>query len=108
MFEIFDKFGEILGVFDSDGVLDDRGDGEFYDFEVVGGFVGGKGIRFEQELININQIDNVIGGYIIDRFDFVIYYQDGMLDSFDEEIFFFVRGVVGILDMDFEIGVDSI
>lgn len=47
MFEIFDKFGKILGVFDLDGVLYDGGDGEFYDFEVVGGVDGGEGIRFE-------------------------------------------------------------
>lgn len=31
-----------------------------------------------------------------------------MLNGFDEEIFFFVGGVVGVLDVDFEIGVDGI
>lgn len=47
MFKIFDKFGEVRGVFIFNGDLYDRGDGEFYDLYVVGSFGGGKGIVFE-------------------------------------------------------------
>jgi hypothetical protein len=105
--ETLDKLGEILGVLDSDGALDDRGDGELHDLEVVGGLAGGKGTRLEQELINTNQTDNVTGGHIIDRLDLATHHQDGTLDSLDEEILLLARGVVGTLDTDLETGADS-
>lgn len=40
--ETLDKLGEILGILDLDGTLDDRRDGELHNLEVVGSLVGGE------------------------------------------------------------------
>jgi hypothetical protein len=40
--ETFDKLGEILGILDLDGTLDDRRNGELHNLEVVGSLVRGE------------------------------------------------------------------
>ena len=98
---------KILSVLDSDGTLDDRGDGELHDLEVVGGLRGGEGTRLEQELIDTDQTDNVTGRHVVNGLDLATHHQDGTLNRLDEEILLLARGVVGALNADLETGTDS-
>lgn len=100
--ETFDKLGKILGVLDLDGTLDDGGDGELHDLEVVCGIAGGEGTRLEQELIDTDQTDNVTGRHVIDGLDLATHHQNGTLNGLDEEIILLARDVVGALDADLE------
>jgi hypothetical protein len=100
--ETLNKLGEILGVLDLDGTLDDGGDGELHNLEVVGGLAGGEGTRLEKELVDTDQTDNVTGRHVIDGLDLATHHQDGTLDSLDEEIVLLSRDVVGALDADLE------
>ena len=100
--ETFDKLGKILTVLDSDGTLDDGGDGELHDLEVVSGVAGGEGTGLEQELIDTDQTDNVTGRHVLNGLDLTTHHQDGTLDSLDEEILLLARDVVGTLDADLE------
>lgn len=105
--ETLDKLGEILGVLDLDGALDDGGDGELHDLEVVGSVAGGKGTRLEQELIDTNQTNNVTGRHVVDGVDLATHHQDSALNGLDEEIVLLSRDVVGALDADLETGSDG-
>jgi hypothetical protein len=105
--ETLNELGKILSVLDSDGALDDRGNGELHDLKVVGGLAGGEGTRLEQELIDTDQTDNVTGRHVINGLDLATHHQDGTLNSLDEEILLLARGVVGALDADLETGTDS-
>lgn len=105
--ETLDKLGEILGVLDLDGALDDGGDGELHDLEVVGSVAGGKGTRLEQELIDTNQTNNVTGRHVVDGVDLATHHQDSALNGLDEEIVLLARDVVGTLDADLETGSDG-
>jgi hypothetical protein len=105
--ETFDKLGQVLTVLDSDGALDDGGDRELHDLEVVGSLAGGEGTRLEQELIDTNQTDNVTGRHIINGLDLATHHQDGTLNSLDEQIVLLARDVVGALDTDLEAGADG-
>ncbi|KAI6748621.1 hypothetical protein HG530_015394 [Fusarium avenaceum] len=105
--ETLNKLGEILGVLDLDGTLDDGGDGELHNLEVVGGLAGGEGTRLEKELINTDQTDNVTGRHVVDGLNLATHHQDGTLDSLDEEIVLLSRDVVGALDADLETGSDG-
>lgn len=100
--ETFDQLGQILGILDLNGTLDDGGDGELHDLEVVGGVGGGEGTRLEQELIDTNETDNVTSRHVINGLDLATHHEDGTLDSLDEEILLLARGVVGALDTDLE------
>ncbi|KAI6769124.1 hypothetical protein HG531_010228 [Fusarium graminearum] len=105
--ETLNKLGKILGVLDLDGSLNDRGDGELHDLEVVGGLAGGEGTRLEKELINTDQTNNVTGRHIIDGLDLATHHQDSTLDSLDEEILLLSGDVVGTLDTDLKTGSDG-
>ena len=105
--ETFDELGQILGVLDLDGALDDGGDGELHDLEVVGGIAGGEGTGLEQELVNADQADNVTGGHVVDGIDPAAHHEDGTLDGLDEKILLLARGVVGTLDADLQARADG-
>jgi hypothetical protein len=105
--ETLNKLGEILGILDLDGTLDDGGDGELHDLEVVGGLAGGEGTRLEKELIDTDQTDNVTGRHVVNGLDLATHHQDSTLDSLDEEILLLARDVVGTLDADLETGSDG-
>lgn len=101
------ELGEILGVLDLNGTLDDGGDGELHDLEVVGGLAGGEGTRLEKELIDTDQTNNVTSGHVVDGLDLAAHHEDGTLDSLDEEIVLLAGDVVGALDADLEAGSDG-
>ena len=103
----FDELGQVLGVLDLDGALDDGGDGELHDLEVVGGVAGGEGTGLEQELVNADQADNVTGGHVVDGLDLAAHHEDGTLDGLDEKVLLLARGVVGALDADLQAGADG-
>lgn len=105
--ETLNKLGKILGVLNLDGTLDDGGDGELHDLEVVGGLAGGEGTRLEKELIDTDQTDNVTGRHVVNGLDLATHHQDSTLDSLDEEILLLARDVVGTLDADLETGSDG-
>jgi hypothetical protein len=105
--QTFNQLGKILGVLDLDGTLDDRGDGELHDLEVVGSVGGGEGTRLEQELINTNETDNVTGRHVINRLNLATHHEDGTLNGLDEQILLLARGVVGALNADLETGTDG-
>jgi len=105
--ETFDQLGQILGVLDLDGTLDDGGDGELHDLEVVGSLRGGKSTRLEQELVNTNQTDDVTRRNILNGLDETTHHQDGTLDVLDEEVLLLARGVVRTLDADLQTRTDS-
>src|SRR5690606_38377268 len=87
--------------------LDDGGDGELHDLEVVGSVDGGESTRLEQELVNTDETDNVTGRHVINGLDLATHHEDGTLESLDEEILLLARGVVGTLDADRETGADG-
>jgi hypothetical protein len=103
----FDKLGKILGVLDLDGTLDDGGDGELHNLEVVGSLVSGEGTRLEQELVDTNKTKNVTSGNIVDRLDETTHHKDGTLDGLDEKVLLASGLVVGALDADLETRADS-
>lgn len=105
--ETFDQLGQILGVLDLDGTLDDGGDGELHDLEVVGSLGGGEGTRLEQELVNTNQTDDVTRRNILNGLDEATHHQDRTLDVLDEEVLLLARGVVRTLDADLQTRADS-
>jgi hypothetical protein len=105
--ETFDQLGEIVGVLDLDGTLDDRRDGELHDLEVVGSLAGGKSTRLEQELVNTNQTQNVTSWHILNRLNVATHHENGTLDGLDEEIILLARDVVGTLDADLETRLDG-
>lgn len=105
--ETLDQLGQILSVLDLNGALDDGRDGELHDLEVVGGLIGGKSTRLEQELVNTDQTDDVTARNILNGLDETSHHQDGTLDALDEEIGLLARDVVGTLDADLETGADG-
>lgn len=105
--ETFDQLGQILGVLDLNGTLDDGGDGELHDLHVVGSLGGGEGTRLEQELVNTDQTDDVTGGNILNGLDETTHHQDGTLDVLDEQVLLLARDVVGTLDTDLKTGADG-
>lgn len=105
--ETFDKLGQIVGVLDLDGSLDDGRDGELHDLQVVGGFTGGEGTRLEQELVDTNETDDVTSWDILNGLDETAHHENGTLDSLDEEIILLSRSVVRTLDTDLKTGADG-
>ncbi|TLD26845.1 hypothetical protein PspLS_04985 [Pyricularia sp. CBS 133598] len=101
------ELGQILGVLDLDTLLHDGGDGELHDLEVVGGLVGGKGTRLEQELVDTDQTNNVTGRHVVDGLDLATHHEDGTLDGLDEKVLLLAGGVVGALDTDLQTGTDG-
>lgn len=101
------ELGEILGVLDFDGTLDDGGDGELHNLEVVGSLVGGEGTRLEQELVDTDKTKNVTSGNIVDGLDETTHHEDGTLDGLDEQVLLLSRNVVRTLDTDLKTGADS-
>jgi len=102
-----DQLWQILGVLDLDGALDDRGDGELHDLQVVGGVGGSKSTRLQQELINTDETENVTGWNIINWVDLATHHEDGTLDSLDEKIILLSWNVVWSLDADLKTGSDG-
>jgi hypothetical protein len=100
--QTLNKLGKILGVLDLDGTLDDGGDGELHNLEVVGSLVSGEGTRLEQELVNTNKTKNVTGRDIVDGLDETTHHQNGTLDGLDEEVLLASGLVVGALNADLE------
>ena len=94
------ELGQIVGVLDLDGNLDDGGDRELHDLKVVSSVRGGKSTRLKQELINTNETDNVTSGNIINGLDETTHHQDSTLNGLDEKIILLTRDVVGALDSD--------
>jgi hypothetical protein len=105
--ETLDKLGKILGVLDLDGTLNDGGNGELHNLEVVGSLVGGEGTRLEQELVDTDKTKNVTSGNIVDGLDETTHHKDGTLDGLDEEVLLLARDVVGTLDADLQTGADG-
>jgi hypothetical protein len=105
--QTFDQLGQILGVLDLDGTLDDRGDGELHNLEVVGSVGGGKSTRLEQELIDTNETDNVTSRHVINGLDLATHHEDSTLDSLDEQVLLLAGDVVGALNADLETGTDG-
>ncbi|TKW57868.1 hypothetical protein CTA1_8343 [Colletotrichum tanaceti] len=105
--ETLDELGEILSVLDLDGALDDGGDGELHDLEVVGGVGGGESSRLEQELVNADQTDNVTGRHVVDGLNLATHHQDGALNGLDEKVLLLAGGVVGALDADLDTRLDG-
>lgn len=105
--ETFDELGQIVGVLDLDGALDDGRDGELHDLHVVGSLAGGEGTRLEQELINTDQTQNVTGRDILNGLDETTHHEDGTLDGLDEQVLLAARGVVGALDADLQTRADG-
>lgn len=64
-----DELGQVGGVLDLNGDLDDRRNRKLHYFQVVGGLQGGESARLEQELIDTDQTANVAGRDIINRLD---------------------------------------
>jgi hypothetical protein len=102
-----DKLGQIVGVLDLDGALNDGGDGELHDLHVVGSLGGGEGTVLEQELIDTDKTKNVTGGNIINGLGVTTHHENGTLDGLDEQVLLLARGVVGTLDTDLETGTDG-
>jgi len=102
-----DKLGQIVGVLDLDGALDNGRDGELHDLHVVGSLGGGKSTRLEQELVNTDETKNVTGGNILDGLGVTTHHENGTLDRLDEQVLLLARGVVGALDADLETGTDG-
>lgn len=105
--ETFDQLGQVLGVLDLDGTLDDGGDGELHNLEVVGRLGGGEGTGLEQELVDTDETDDVTGGDILDGLDETTHHQNGTLDVLDEQVLLLAGEVVGALDADLETGADG-
>lgn len=105
--ETLDQLGQVVGVLDLDGTLDDGGDGELHNLEVVGSLVVGDGTRLEQELVDTDQTQNVTGGDILNGLDETTHHQNGTLDGLDEQVLLLTRGVVGTLDADLHTGADG-
>jgi hypothetical protein len=94
------ELGQIVGVLDLDGNLDDGGDRELHDLKVVSSVGSGKSTRLEQELVNTNETDNVTSGNIINGLDETTHHQDSTLNGLDEKIILLTRDVVGALNSD--------
>lgn len=105
--ETLDQLGQVVGVLDLNGTLDDGGDGELHDLEVVGSLGGGDGTRLEQELVDTNQTQDVTGGDILNGLNETTHHQNGTLDGLDEQVLLLTRGVVGTLDADLHTGADG-
>lgn len=105
--ETLDKLGQIVGVLDLDGALDDGRDRELHDLHVVGGLIGGEGTRLEQELVNTDQTQDVTGRDILNGLDETTHHENGTLDGLDEQVLLAAGGVVGALDADLETGADG-
>lgn len=105
--ETFDQLGEILGVLDLDGTLDDGGDGELHDLEVVGSVRSGKSTRLEQELIDTNETDNVTSRHVVNGLDLAAHHENGTLNGLDEQVLLLARDIVGALNADLETGTDG-
>lgn len=105
--ETFDQLGEILGVLDLDGTLDDGGDGELHDLEVVGSVRSGKSTRLEQELIDTNETDNVTSRHVVNGLDLAAHHENGTLNGLDEQVLLLAGDIVGALNADLETGTDG-
>lgn len=102
-----DQLGQILGVLDLNGTLNDGGDGELHDLQVVGSLVGGQGTGLEQELVDTDQTDNVTGGNVINGVSGATHHQNGTLDGLDVQVVLLARDVVRTLDTDLKTGADG-
>lgn len=98
--ETFDELGEIVGVLDINGNLDDRGDGELHDLHVVGSLAGGDGTALDEELIDTDKTNNVTGRAVLNRLGNTTHHEHGTLDVLDEEIVLLAGLVVGALNTD--------
>ena len=105
--ETFDELGEIGGVLDLDGDLDDRGDGELHDLHVVGSLGGSEGTRLEQELIDTDETDNVTGRAVLNGLDVTTHHENGTLNRLDEQVVLLSGDVVGTLDTDLGASTDG-
>lgn len=101
------KLWKILGVLDLNGALDDWGDGELHDLQVVGSLGGGKGTRLQQELIDTDETENVTGWNIVNWVDLSSHHEDGTLDGLDEKVLLLSWNVVWSLDADLESRLDG-
>lgn len=102
-----DKLRKILGVLDLDGTLDNGGDGELHNLEVVGSLVGGESTRLEQELVNTDKTENVTGRDVVNGLDETTHHENGTLDGLDEQVLLLSGSVVGALNADLETGADG-
>lgn len=105
--ESIDQFGEILSIFGLDGDSDDGGDGVFHGSDAVSVFVGGEGSGFEEILIDSDESDSVTTRDIGDVFYGSTHHEDGSLDGFNVEVFFFTGLIVGSHDSDLFSGFDG-
>lgn len=101
------KLWKILGVLDLNRALDDWGDGELHDLQVVGSVGGGKSTRLQQELIDTDETENVTGWDIVNWVDLTTHHEDGTLDGLDEEILLLAWNVVWSLDADLKTRLDG-
>src|SRR6201999_60837 len=82
----FDQLGQIVGVLDLNGTLNDRGNGEPHDLQVVGSVGRSDGTRLEQELIDTNQTQDVTSRNILNGLNEATHHENGTLDGLDEEV----------------------
>lgn len=105
--QTLDQLGQVIGVLDLDSDLNDRGHGEFHNFQVVGSLGSGKGTRLEQELINTDQTADVTGWNIFNGLNVTTHHKNGSLNGLDEQILFPAGGVVRSLDADLKTRLDG-
>lgn len=105
--QTFDQLRQVVGVLDLNSDLDNWGDRELHDLQVVSGLGGGDGTRLQQELVNTDQTDNVTGWTVVDLLDLTTHHQDGSLDRLQEQVILLTDLVVWTLDSDLHTSLDG-
>ena len=104
--ETLDQLGEIAGVLDLNGDLDDRGHGELHDLHVVCRLGCCEGTALQQELVDTDETDDVTSRAVLNGLDVTTHHEDGTLHRLDEKVILLARDVVRSLDTDLGAGAD--
>ena len=105
--ETLDKLGEIGGVLDLDGDLDDGGDGELHDPHVVRGLGGGEGTALEEELVNADETDNITCRAVLEWLDVSAHHENSSLNRLDKQVLLLTRDVVRTLNSNLGTSLDG-
>jgi len=106
-FESIYEFGEVGGVFGSDGDSDDGGDGVLHGSDAVGIDVIGDGTGLEEVLVDTNESDGITARDVGDVLDGSAHHENGSLDGLFVKVSLAAGLVVGSHDSDFLSGGDS-
>ncbi|KAH3663650.1 hypothetical protein OGAPHI_005051 [Ogataea philodendri] len=98
---------KIVTVLNLNGNLHNWGDRELHDLHVVRSLVGGQSTRFEQELVNTNQTNNVTSWTVVNSLNESSHHKNGSLDSLDEQIVLLTWNVVRTLDSNLHTRLDG-